>query len=89
MPRIVPTNLGECSSYHLVTPVTPEDRHCVCWYSRRTATIPPGLGLHTIMDGQLLYCAHPMLWPVVGYEFDLSNCADCEYFRPSRSAPRR
>lgn len=36
------------------------------------------------MDGQLLYCAHPMLWPVVRYEFDVSNCAACEYFRPTR-----
>jgi len=68
-----------------VTPVTPEDRHCVCWYSRRTPTIPPGLGLHTIMDGQLLYCAHPMLWPIVGYEFDVTNCTDCDYFRQARS----
>ena len=66
------------------TSVTAEDRHRVCWYSRRTPTIPAGLGLHTIMDGQLLYCAHPMLWPIVGYEFDVCNCTDCDYFRPSR-----
>lgn len=68
------------------TPVTSEDRHRVCWYSRRTPTIPSGLGLHTIMDGQLLYCAHPMLWPIVGYEFDVTNCTECEYFRQARSA---
>ena len=36
------------------------------------------------MDGQLFYCAHPMLWPIVGYEFDVSNCAECDYFRPAR-----
>jgi hypothetical protein len=42
------------------------------------------------MDGQLLYCAHPMLWPIVGYEFDVSNCAQCDYFRQARStAPSR
>lgn len=64
--------------------MTPEDRHCICWYSRRTPHLPNVLGLHTIMDGQLLYCAHPMWWPVVGYEFDVANCADCEYFRPGR-----
>jgi hypothetical protein len=64
--------------------VNPEDRHRLCWYSRRTATIPPDLGLHTIVDGQLLYCAHPMLWPVVGYEFDVTNCGQCDYFRASR-----
>lgn len=66
--------------------VNPEDRHRVCWYSRRTTTIPVDLGLHTIMDGQLLYCAHPMLWPVVGYEFDVTNCGACDYFRPGRAA---
>lgn len=38
------------------------------------------------MDGQLLYCAHPMLWPVVGYEFDVSNCGQCDYFRAARLA---
>lgn len=69
-----------------VAPMTPEDRHRVCWYSRRTAHLPAELGLHTIMDGQLLYCAHPMLWPIVGYEFEVSNCAECDYFRKARSA---
>jgi hypothetical protein len=66
--------------------MTPEDRHRVCWYSRRTTQLPAELGLHTIMDGHLLYCAHPMLWPIVGYEFDVSNCALCDYFRPARAA---
>ncbi|MGD9903203.1 MAG: hypothetical protein AB7U83_07010 [Vicinamibacterales bacterium] len=52
-------------------------------------TVPADLGLHTIIDGQLVYCAHPMLWPVVGYEFDVSNCAGCDYFRPARTPPDR
>jgi hypothetical protein len=62
---------------------TPESRHRVCWYSRRTPDIPSDLGLHTIEDGKLLYCAHPMWLPVVGYQFDVRNCADCEYFKPA------
>jgi hypothetical protein len=80
----------ERPSYHadrLV--VTPEERHRVCWYSRRTVAVPVDVGLHTIIDGQLVYCAHPMLWPIVGYEFDISNCADCDYFRPARAVPAR
>jgi hypothetical protein len=59
-----------------------EARHSACWYSRRTAEIPPDIGLHTISDGHLLFCAHPMLFPVVGYQFDVRNCTSCEYFRP-------
>ena len=43
------------------------------------------MGSHTIVDGQLVYCAHPMYWPVVGFEFDLSNCEDCDVFKPKRS----
>ncbi len=63
----------------------PEARHRACWYSRRTETFPPDLGFHhTIEDGALLYCAHPMLLPVVGYEFDVRNCDRCDYFRPGR-----
>lgn len=65
--------------------VTPEERHRLCWYGRRANSIPPDLGLHTIVDGQLVYCGHPMWWPIVGYEFDVSNCSDCEYFRLVRS----
>jgi len=61
--------------------VPPEQRHKACWYSRRTAQIPANLGVHTIEDGELLYCAHPMLWPVVGYQFDIRNCESCDYFR--------
>jgi hypothetical protein len=64
----------------------PEDRHRACWYGRRTPELPPNLAFHTIEDGHLLYCAHPMLFPVVGYQFDVRNCTDCDYFRP-RSSP--
>ena len=63
----------------------PEARHRVCWYSRRTAEIPLDIGTHTIEDGQLLFCAHPMWFPVVGYKFDVRNCTTCEYFRQVRS----
>jgi hypothetical protein len=65
-----------------------EARHRACWYSRRTPEIPSNIGLHTISDGDLLYCAHPMLFPVVGYQFDVRNCASCEYFR-ARHRPER
>ena len=58
-----------------------EDRHRACWYGRRTPEIPPNLGFHTIEDGELLFCAHPMLFPVVGYQFDVRNCEGCDYFR--------
>jgi hypothetical protein len=63
-----------------------EARHRACWYSRRTPAIPVDLGFHTIEDGCLLYCAHPMWFPVVGYQFDVRNCASCEYFRAARSS---
>lgn len=59
----------------------PEARHRACWYSRRTSQIPTNIGFHTIEDGELLYCAHPMWFPVVDYQFDVRNCADCEYFK--------
>lgn len=64
----------------------PEDRHCLCWYSRRTRQIPQDLGVQTIIDGELLYCAHPMLFPIVGFEFDVRNCLQCDYFKGRRSA---
>ena len=60
-----------------------EERHRSCWYARRTPHLPDDPGLHTIVDGQLLYCAHPMYWPVVRYEFDVRNCEDCDVYRPS------
>jgi len=63
----------------------PEDRHRLCWYSRRSPVIPLDPGLHTIADGHLLFCAHPMWYPVVGYQFDVRNCAACDYFKPTRS----
>jgi hypothetical protein len=64
--------------------VEPEDRHCLCWYGRSTTTIPADPGVHTIVDGKLLYCAHPMFFPVIGYEFDVRNCELCDVFRPRR-----
>lgn len=62
----------------------PEDRHRLCWYGRRTSAIPPDPGIQTIVDGQLLYCAHPMFFPIVGYEFDIRNCDGCDVFRARR-----
>ena len=60
----------------------PESRHRLCWYSRRTADMPIDIGgLHTIEDGLLLFCAHPMWFPVVGYQFDVRNCSTCDYFK--------
>ncbi len=66
----------------------PEARHRVCWYGRRTSDIPPDVGFHTIEDGQLLYCAHPMWFPVVGHQFDVRSCANCDYFKPVRPSAR-
>lgn len=65
-----------------VSSLSAEARHRLCWYSRRTSDIPLDLGFHTIEDGELLYCAHPMWFPVVGLQFDVRNCEGCEYFRP-------
>jgi hypothetical protein len=64
--------------------VEPEDRHRLCWYGRRTDHIPSDPGVHTIVDGQLLYCAHPLFYPVMGYAFDIRNCEQCDVFRPKR-----
>lgn len=61
-----------------------EARHRNCWYGRRTADFPEDIGAHTIVDGQIVYCAHPMYWPVVRYEFDIRNCQNCDVFRPKR-----
>jgi len=36
----------------------------------------------------LLFCAHPMWFPVVGYQFDVRNCAACDYFKPVRAIRR-
>lgn len=66
----------------LPTAPEPEARHRCCWYARRTPHLPPELTIHTIEDGRLLYCAHPMLFPIVGYDFDIRNCGGCDWFRP-------
>ncbi len=68
-----------------MTSEEPESRHRACWYARRTPSIPPRLGVQTIEDGHLLYCAHPMWFPIVGYRFDVRNCAQCEFFKPLRA----
>jgi hypothetical protein len=65
--------------------VEPESRHRACWYGRRSPTIPADLVMQTIEDGQLLYCAHPMWFPVVGYRFDVRNCARCDFFKAVHS----
>jgi hypothetical protein len=76
--------------------VTPSDatdaRHLHCWYSRRSARLPADLGFHTIEDGLLVYCAHPVMFPVVGYHFDIRNCDGCESYRavmPRKDQVRR
>jgi hypothetical protein len=68
---------------------TPEARHRACWYSRRTDELPLDIGFHTIEDGQLLFCAHPMWFPVVGYQFDVGNCGRCDYYKPVRRQTAR
>lgn len=67
--------------------VEPEDRHRLCWYGRRTREIPPDPAIQTIVDGEVLYCAHPMFFPVMGCEFDIRNCDGCDLFRPRRQPP--
>jgi hypothetical protein len=67
--------------------IEPESLHRTCWYGRRTSEIPSTVGVvETIEDGQLLYCAHPMWFPVVGYRFDVRNCLICDFFKPIRCA---
>jgi hypothetical protein len=60
----------------------PEVLHRACWYGRRTPQLPARLTVQTIEDGELLYCAHPMFFPIVGYDFDVRNCAGCDAFKP-------
>ena len=67
----------------------PEIRHRNCWYGRRTADIPLHLGFHTIEDGYVLFCAHPMWFPVVGHRFDVRNCGDCDYFKSKAQGAAR
>lgn len=72
----------------IVTPfdaMEPEARHRECWYGRRTPDLPSVLTVQTIEDGQLLYCAHPMFFPIVGFDFDVRNCAACDAFKPRPS----
>jgi hypothetical protein len=66
--------------------VEPEERHRLCWYGRRTPELPEDLTVHTIVDGHLLFCAHPMFFPVIGFEFDIRNCEGCDVFRPKRQS---
>ncbi len=63
----------------------PLPRHARCWYTRRSTNLPADIGFHTIEDGLLVYCVHPMMFPVVRYHFDIRNCDSCEYFRPMKS----
>jgi hypothetical protein len=77
---------GQLKRDNPVLTTAPELIHRTCWYGRRTDTIPVDLARHTtIEDGELLFCAHPMWFPVVGYQFDIRNCARCEYFRSRRA----
>lgn len=69
--------------------VDAEERHRTCWYARRTVEFPEDLGSHTIIDGELAYCAHPMYWPVVRYEFDLRNCENCDVYKARRGGDRK
>lgn len=64
----------------------PEARHLACWYGRRTPNLPPDLTIQSVVNGELLYCAHPMLFPIVGYDFDTRNCEACDYFKLRRNA---
>jgi len=63
----------------------PEVRHKLCWYGQRAAHIIPDMNYQTVEDGALLYCAHPMMFPVVGYHFDVRNCEGCDSFKPRGS----
>jgi hypothetical protein len=63
----------------------PETRNRSCWYGRRTPQVPASLTVQTIEDGQILYCIHPMLFPIVAYDFDIRNCTGCDVFRPRPS----
>jgi hypothetical protein len=38
----------------------------------------PDMNVQTGEDGHLLYCAYPMMFPVVGYHFDDRNCDGCD-----------
>ena len=72
-----------------VNPPAESPRYARCWYSRRSPHIPVDLSSHTIDDGLLIYCAHPMMLPVVGYHFDIRNCEGCDYYRPVKAQHAR
>jgi len=63
----------------------PEARHRLCWYGRRTPDVLPEVSYQTVEDGGLLYCEHPMMFPVIGYHFDVRNCDGCDWFKPTRN----
>jgi hypothetical protein len=65
----------------------PEARHHACWYGRRSPVIPADLGILTVEDGHVLYCGHPMWFPIVGYRFDIRNCTNCDFFKAVRATP--
>lgn len=67
----------------------PEARHRICWYGRRTPHVLPELSYQTVEDGERLYCSHPMLFPMVGYHFDVRNCDGCDWFRRKNGIDRR
>ncbi len=67
------------------SPQDPESRHRVCWYGRRAPGMLPEVSFQTVEDGELLYCSHPMLMPVVGYHFDVRNCGNCDWFKPKKA----
>jgi hypothetical protein len=69
-------------------PAELEVLHRACWYGRRTPHLPEDLTVQTIEDGELLFCAHPMLFPVVKYDFDIRNCQGCDWFRARAAANR-
>jgi hypothetical protein len=63
----------------------PESLHRACWYGRRAVGLAPDVGFQTVEDGALLYCGHPMLFPVVGYHFDVRNCDGCDWFKEKKA----
>jgi hypothetical protein len=62
----------------------PEARHRRCWYGGRTPAVLPEVSYQTVEDGELLYCSHPMMFPLVRYRFDVRNCDGCDWFKPRK-----
>lgn len=67
--------------------IEPESRHRLCWYGRRAPGMQPEVSFQTVEDGELLYCGHPMLFPMVGYHFDVRNCEGCDWFKMRKTRP--